>query len=231
MLALIALPAVLGGLSATVSSSDLASSPGFGNLKATWDTDLELAGSKAKLSLLYDMKAKKDFVNQAKLTGALADVKYAVTHAISSGVTSATLTTKQAGHVFKAVGDTASQLTQVAAKGSASVGGIDIDYEPAYLVKKGLSKLSLGAGLGGGLSAAGTVSATSASDIDVDYSLAYDTSLGKGRQLSATVTPADQAASIDLVDSITEPGATWVASMDVAVGSKPKLNLMRSMKF
>ena len=47
------LPCIHGGVTATVSSSDLASSPGFGNLKATYDTDLTLAGSKAKLSILY----------------------------------------------------------------------------------------------------------------------------------------------------------------------------------
>lgn len=48
-----ALPCVHAGISAVVSSNDLMSGPKFDNVKATWDSDLSIAGSKAKLSLLY----------------------------------------------------------------------------------------------------------------------------------------------------------------------------------
>ena len=52
----------------------------------------------------------------------------------------------------------------------------------------------------------------------------------QGRELTATILPKEQKAEIELIDSSTEAGATWVAAMDVAVGSKPTLKLIRQMK-
>ena len=49
---LVALPLANAASSATFISSDLTSKPSLENIKATWDTDLEVAGNKAKLSLL-----------------------------------------------------------------------------------------------------------------------------------------------------------------------------------
>jgi len=230
LLVAVALPAVRAGLSATISSNDVASGPALGNVKAVWDADLTIAGSKSKLSLMYDMKAKKDFIKEAKLAGALADVKYTLTHAIGKGLTGLTLTSKQAGHVLKAAGDSASMVTSVSAKGSASLGGFELDYEPAYMLKKKLSKLTLSAALGGGVSATGVVTATSAGEMGSDYELGYDASLGEGRALSATVRPTDKAGAIEVTDTATEPGATWVAAMSLALGSKPGLTLRRSIK-
>lgn len=172
-------PAALGGISATVSSSDLIKKPAFDNIKAVWDSDLTLAGSKAKLSLAYDFKAKKDFVKEVAVAGAVADIKYAVTHAISSGVTGLTLMTKQMGHNLKVVGDSSDCVTQIAASGSCSVGDFDVSYTPSYQIKKKLSKLSLSAALGHGLSASGTLSATTAGEVGADYEVGYDTSLGE----------------------------------------------------
>jgi len=232
LLVAVALPAVRAGLSATISSNDVASGPALGNVKAVWDADLTIAGSKSKLSLLATlyMKAKKDFIKEAKLAGALADVKYTLTHAIGKGLTGLTLTSKQAGHVLKAAGDSASMVTSVSAKGSASLGGFELDYEPAYMLKKKLSKLTLSAALGGGVSATGVVTATSAGEMGSDYELGYDASLGEGRALSATVRPTDKAGAIEVTDTATEPGATWVAAMSLALGSKPGLTLRRSIK-
>jgi len=228
---LLSLPAVLGGLSATVSSSDLASGPAFGNLKATWDADLTMAGSKAKLSLLYDLKAKKDFIKEAKLAGALKGVGYTLSHAIGKGVTGLTLSTKQKGHTLKAVGDSSDKLTQVSAKGSASVGGYAIDYEPVYSLKKKSTKLTLSAALGGGVSATGVVTATNAGAFSSGCDFSYDASLGEGRELSASVDPAAKSGEIEVTDTATEPGATWVAQMSLAMGEKPGLTLRRSVKF
>jgi len=223
-------PAALGGISATVSSSDLIKKPAFDNIKAVWDSDLTLAGSKAKLSLAYDFKAKKDFVKEVAVAGAVADIKYAVTHAISSGVTGLTLMTKQMGHNLKVVGDSSDCVTQIAASGSCSVGDFDVSYTPSYQIKKKLSKLSLSAALGHGLSASGTLSATTAGEVGADYEVGYDTSLGEGRSLSATVHPADKTADVEVVDSTTESGATWTAAIGLSVGSKPSLTLRRSTK-
>jgi len=227
----LSLPAVFAGLSATVSSSDLASGPGLGNLKATWDADLTLAGSKAKLSLLYDLKAKKDFIKEAKLAGAAKGVGYVLSHAIGKGVTGLTLTSKQKGHTLKAVGDSSDKLTSLSAKGSMSLAGHAIDYEPSFLVKKKATKLKLSAALGAGVSATGVVTATTAGKFSTAGDLSYDASLGEGRSLSATLEPASKSGEIELTDTATEPGATWVAAMSLAVGEKPGLTLRRSVKF
>jgi hypothetical protein len=53
----------------------------------------------------------------------------------------------------------------------------------------------------------------------------------QGRSLSATLEPASKSGEIELTDTATEPGATWVAAMSLAVGEKPGLTLRRSVKF
>ena len=217
------------------------------------------AHSAAAAPRRYDLKAKKDFFKEAKLAGAIADVKYVLTHAIEKGVTGVTLMSKQVGHNLKAVGDTSSYLTTLSAKGTASLAGYDIDYEPAFNVKTKTTKLALSAALGGGVSATGVVTASSAGAVSADYELGYEHSLGdvrrapfrapacaptpaavthspwrvvcaQGRELSATLNPAERAGEVEIIDSFTERGATWVASAQMALGSKPKVTLRRSMK-
>ena len=45
------------------------------------------------------------------------------------------------------------------------------------------------------------------------------------------MSPADQTAEVEVVDSTTEPGATWAAKATFAMGGKPKVTLRRAMKF
>ena len=80
-------------------------------MAAAVPTMLFRAHSAAAAPRRYDLKAKKDFFKEAKLAGAIADVKYVLTHAIEKGVTGVTLMSKQVGHNLKAVGDTSSYLT------------------------------------------------------------------------------------------------------------------------
>ena len=85
------------------STSDLAGgSPGLGNIKASWGTSLELGGHKTKLDTVYDMKANEGMLKEAKLSGAVDAVSYALTHNFVSGVQSLVLSTKQAGATLKA---------------------------------------------------------------------------------------------------------------------------------
>lgn len=230
-LVLTSLPAAYGGVSATVFSSDLTSGPSLENVKATWDTDMVLGAHKTKLSLMYDLKAKKDFIKEAKLAGAFADVKYTLTHAIGKGLTGLTLTSKQAGHTLKMVGDTAHALTQVSAKGSYNVSDYELDYEPTYFIKGRKSKLTLSTVLGGGVSATGSLVATNAGKVSTDFLLGYECSLSEGRELSAKMSPAKQAAVVEVTDTATEPGATWVAKLDLVTGGRPEISMRRSMKF
>ena len=45
------------------------------------------------------------------------------------------------------------------------------------------------------------------------------------------VPPSDGAGSVEVVDTATEPGATWVAQVSMALEKKPKLTLRRGMSF
>ena len=60
---LVALPLANAASSATFISSDLTSKPSLENIKATWDTDLEVAGNKAEdkpcISSGYTVTAKE----------------------------------------------------------------------------------------------------------------------------------------------------------------------------
>ena len=53
----------------------------------------------------------------------------------------------------------------------------------------------------------------------------------QGRALSVSVDPVAKEAEVELVDTITEAGATWVAQLNAAPSSTPKLTLRRAMKF
>lgn len=139
----------------------------------------------------YDLKAKKDFAKEMKLAGAVSDVKYVITHAIGKGTTAVTLATKQAGHVLKAIGDTSDMLTKLSATGSADVAGVDIAYEPSYLIKKQVlaTKVTLNAALGAGVSAMAAVTATSSGDVSANYELGYGASLGEVSPARARAIP------------------------------------------
>ena len=130
----------------------------------------------------YDMAAKKDFFKEVKLAGSLSELKYTITQAIG-GKTGVTLSSVQQGIDLKAVGDSENMLTTVSATGSAGVGGVDIRYEPSYAIAKKLTKLKLSSaiGLGSGFTASGSVSATSAKDVDYDVELGYKSSLSEVR--------------------------------------------------
>ena len=67
---------------------------------------------------------------------------------------------------------------------------------PAFLLKSKRSKLALMADVGGGASVTGELSANASGDVEIsDYALEYETSIGKDRDLSASVHPADRCAA------------------------------------
>lgn len=218
----------------TLFTGDLTSgTPSLDNVKATYDTKV----GPSTLSVVYNLKARKDMLAEAKLSGALPSVvdkvKYALTHNFAKGNTALTLSTSAAGHGFKASGDSdAMMVTSVSASGSATVGDTTVAYEPSYGIQSGLAKLKLAAGFGDtGVDLAAEVSATSSGDLAAEYEVSYSTSIGDGRALSATVRPADKVAALEVSDTSIESSATWVASADLELGGRPKLALRRAASF
>lgn len=239
------LQCVSAGSVVTIQSADVKSflegkrvSKIVDNLKVSYDAELSLPAplSKAKLSLLYDLKAKADFFKEATLTGAVEQVKYQIKHTVSSSVTALTLATQQAGVVFKAHGDSKDKFTGVAASKTieAADGRLSVAVEPTYLASTNSAKLKLSPSfdIGGGVSASAQLVATQPSDIKAEYAIEYETSLGEDRKLSVSVSPADKEANLLLVDSKLEKSATWVGTASMGLtGGMPKVAFRRVQKF
>ena len=211
------------------------------NVKAEWSKDVVLPSplKAAKLLLTYDLKANANFIKQASLAGAVADkVKYQITHTVASGVTSCTLLSRQAGVTYKAIGDSKELLTQLSASKTVDIasGRAALNVEPSYGIKSALAKLKLSGSLslGGGAALASQLTATQAGDVSADYSLEYETTLGEGRTLSASLSPADREAELTLVDNKLETSATWVGTASYGLNEgygAPKLSVRRVQKF
>lgn len=211
------------------------------NVQASWSKDLSLPDplKAAKLMVTYDLKASANMIKQASLAGAIADqLKYQVTHTVASGVTSLALVTRKAGVTFKANGDSKELLSQLSASKAIDVasGRAAINVEPSFNVKNNLAKLKLASSmsLGGGTAVAGQLTASQNGDVSADYSLEYETELGSGRTLSASISPADQEAQLTLVDGTLEKAATWVGSASYGLAEDygpPKLGVKRVQKF
>ena len=78
------------------------------------------------------------------------------------------------------------------------------------------------------------MTATQAGDVSADYSLEYETTLGEGRTLSASLSPADREAELTLVDNKLETSATWVGTASYGLNEgygAPKLSVRRVQKF
>jgi hypothetical protein len=255
MLRLACIAAVVGSAAAGASSSVVTlSSADFktffegkriskllDNVKAEWSKDLSLPDplKSAKLMMTYDLKANANMIKQVSLAGAIADqVKYQVTHTVASGVTSLAMVTRQAGVTLKANGDSVDMLTQLSAAKAVDLasGRAAINFEPSFNVKKSLAKLKLSSmlELGSGTSVAAQLTASQTGEVSTDYSLEYETELGSGRTLSASISPADQEAQLTLVDGTLEKSATWVGSASYGLAEDygaPKISVRRVQKF
>ena len=227
-------PQLVAAGSLTFFSNDLVTSkPTLDNVKATYDTKI---GDSATLSVVYNAKAKKDFLAEAKLAGSMPfvdKVKYALTQNFVKSTTGVTLSTSASGVTLKASGDSGSKMvTSVSASGSAKVGGTTVSYEPSYAIKSETGKLKLAADIGStGVDVSAEVSASVAGDFASSFELGYGTELGEGCALSASVRPADMAGEVEYADKTFEKSAIWIASADLSLGGRPKLAVRRAAKF
>lgn len=213
----------------TLQSNDLVGgTPALDNVKALWSA----AVGPAKLSLLFDRKAKANGIQEAKLAGSMADIKYVLTHKFGAA-TALALQTKQAGVTVKADGDDTDYLKSVSASYPVDAGPASLVLEPSYMVKSKVAKLKVSAAmaLAGGLGLSSKLTATGTDDISADLSVDYDVSLGNDLALSASVSPLDKEGEVTLTGSTQNPSATWVGSASMAMGESPQLTLKRVQKF
>lgn len=123
------------------------------------------------------------------------------------------LTAEMSGTRLCAEMDTNDQLKEVGAQRTVSIGDRDVDLEPSFLVKAQTARVKL-------MSAFGKDRVKAQVDYKTDdnsatYELGYQRDLEDGRQVSATLTPADKNLDVELVDSKFESGATWTAKASV----------------
>lgn len=212
-------------VSVQLSSSDLNGGGGaLDNIKATWRQDVKLLGNAATLDLDYDRAEKSDFLNEAKLSGSIKDVKYELTKKFGgSGIDFALETNANDGTKLEAEGNDGTGLARLTASRSTKLGSQDCDLEVSYDVGSGNSKLKMSSVLGGGVTAIGTMSGGA-----TDVSFEYDTELTSGRTLSATVNQ-DGSGEVEYVDN-SSIDATITATMDLS-GGAPRVSVKRSFEF
>jgi len=215
---------------AEVSSTNLRTGAGFDNLKASWGKKLSLGLSdfNTQLDVSYDYQENKEFLKDATLSGSLIDGKstddigllYAVKKTFGGNkVTEVKLTAELDHTTFTAELDTeelfsAGQLKEVNAQRTVSVGDKDVDVDVSYLVKAQNMRVKLMTNFGTDkvkvqFDNFNTNGANSAVE------LGYEHTLANGRQLSATLIPADKNLDLELSDSKFESGATWIAKASV----------------
>ena len=235
----------------SVSSKDLVTQglPSVDNVKVSYETVVNVGSHKTRCSTVYDLKQRTNFVTEASATGSFDSLRYAISHHFAKSITVLSLATSQGGMLFQAKADTSvlqdpahthisisrDFLSQLSA--SKSIGVVEgrgaLVIEPAYLVKRGLARLRLSASveLGSGVAVASQLTADHRGQYDADYSLEYATLLRSGRKLSASLSPSDMHADIQLVDAKLEPSANWVATASVGLHDKPMLTVRRVQQF
>jgi hypothetical protein len=206
-----ALIAAVAANNAEVSTSNLRNGASFDNLKASWGKRFSVGDFDSQLDASYDYNANRDFLKDVKLSGNLLDgngddlrVGYEVTKNFDGGKsTELKLTAEMSGTKVCADLNSDDQLKEVSAQRSVAIGDRNVDVEPSFLVKAQVDMAM------GGENAP-------------TYELGYERDLEDGRQVSATLQPANKNVDIELVDNKFEQGAVWTAKASVPLEGDAK---------
>jgi len=216
-----------------LSSSDLSqSNRGLDNIKAKWSQKLKVMGNDATVTGTYDRAAKRDFLDSATLSGAVAKVSYELKTKFS-GATELVLNTKTddgttiEAETAMATLSSVPSVKKVSATRSTKLQGQECDLELSHEVASNESKLKLSTLLGSGVKAVGTLT-SKGGDHSTTYEVEYDTTLTEGRTLSATVNPGAGTGEMEYVDNASIDG-TLTATLPL--GGQPKLTLKRAFNF
>jgi len=227
-----------------ISSSDLTSSGrSLDNVKGEWSQRFSsklIPGNGLSVTAKYDRSARKDFLEEATLTGTLDKIKYALKTKFNGGVETTLETTTSDGTKFTADGSLDSvytlsgmKLNKVEAtrglslKNLISGGEQDVELQVSHDLPASESKLRLSSVLGSGVTASGELSSKDGSH-GLSYEVEYDTTLSEGRTLHASVSPATGTGEIEYEDSATLD-ATITATLPL--GGKPSVTVKRSFGF
>jgi hypothetical protein len=223
--------------SAEFSTSNLRSGASFENFKANWGRKFSVGGVDSQVDCSYDYNENREGLKEVKLSGNLVDgsgddlsVGYEVTKSFSGDKgTDVTLTASTGGTNFGVDLSADDQLKEVRASRSVSVGDQTLDVEPSFLVKAQKARVKLASAFGKDRVNAQVDYDTN--DSSAAFEVGYSRDLEDGRQLSATLTPADKNLEVELVDSKFEDGATWTATANVPLEDAKdgaKLSLKRA---
>jgi len=229
------------GNTVELSTGNLRQGTAFDTLKASFSQALQIGQfKKSTLSAEYDYKSNKDFLSEASLTGDLTEgdvaVSYDVTHDFNSKATTTTVTASTTVEGVKVGAELVDMaLKEVSAEKDVDAGDQSINLQPSWLVQAKTARVKLMTKLGGSDSVSAQVDYKPDGG-DVAYEVSYDTSLGDGRDLSATISA--ESVDVDYTDSKAEEGAVWTASASVPVDAgasnildTAKLSLKRSWKW
>jgi len=205
------------------------------NIKGKWSQRVSVLGNAATVSGEYDRNANQNGLKEVSLSGAVDKIKYELT-ARFAGATDFLLSTETSdGTELEVEGDIALgkavKVSKVTAMRAASLSGFGIsqncDLELSHELESNESKLKLSTLLGSGVKAVGLMTSKGA-DSSLSFEVGYDTTLTKGRTLSATVSPADGTGEIEFEDS-----ATLDATINAVLplGGAPKVTVKRSFGF
>lgn len=215
-----------------ISSSDLSSAgKACDNIKGSWSQGVKLFGRSATLSAEYDRSDKKDALSEATLAGVLDKIKYEYTTKFGGAADLTLETTTDDGttlEVESEVEDLHVKVTKLTASRATSMRGQDYDLELSHALDSSESKLSLSTVLGSGVKAIGTLTSAGGKS-DLGYEIEYDTTLTKGRTLSANCKPQEGSGEIEYVDSVTLGDSTITAN--IPLGGKATVSVSRSFDF
>jgi hypothetical protein len=224
-----ALIAAVAANNAEVSTSNLRNGASFDNLKASWGKRFSVGDFDSQLDASYDYNANRDFLKDVKLSGNLLDgngddlrVGYEVTKNFDGGKsTELKLTAEMSGTKVCADLNSDDQLKEVSAQRSVAIGDRNVDVEPSFLVKAQTARVKLMSAFGKDRVKAQVDMAMGGENAPT-YELGYERDLEDGRQVSATLQPANKNVDIELVDNKFEQGAVWTAKASVPLEGDAK---------
>ena len=139
------------------------------------------------------------------------------------------LTANSQGTTLAAEYDQGDGLKEVSAERDVQIGDQNVNVQPSWIVNAQTARVKLMSKLSGGDSASVQVDYNTKGG-DTAVEVGYDHHLEDGRDISATINPADKNLDVDYVDNKFEKGATWTASASVPLENSGSSNILDAAK-